>query len=616
MGRGSIALIGLLFILTLGLILVIAVLIVATGAAPGDAQQPLEFGEAFWLAMVRTLDAGTFGADTGWRYRLLMLVDTLGGVFVVALLIGVLSNAIEIRLDELRKGRSPVVEQGHTLILGWSPKIFTILNELAVANESERRACIVVVADRDKVEMDDDIRERVVNRGSTRIICRRGNPVDPAEIQIGGPLMAKSIIVLSPENDDPDSEVMKTLLALTRRIDNQPKRSPLRIVAEIRDERNRDVIRMIAKDEVRLVLLGDVIARIAAQTCRQSGLSAVLTELLSFQGNEFYFHGDPALAGKTFREAQRMYETSVACGILTAAGDLRMNPPEGTRFETGDRALVLAEDDRRIALSEPAGVADPSAFRAASPRVSRPERTLILGWNKRGHRLINELDTYLAPNSVVHVVTENVKAAEIVARLCANMTNLSATVRSGDTTDRRALDALDIPEYDHIIVLCDETLTVQRADARAMVTLMHLRDIAEKTGANYSITAEMLDIRDRDLAAVTRPDDFVVSDELTSLMVAQLSETGELEAVFDELFTVEGCEVYLKPVTDYVGEGIPVTFHTLAEAANLRGEVAVGFRLAVHANDASRAYGVVVNPRKNEPVSFSMRDRLIVIARD
>ncbi|MBP8242707.1 MAG: hypothetical protein KAX36_10025, partial [Thermoflexales bacterium] len=146
MARGSIALIGLLLVLTLALVLVIATVLVLGGVAPGDAREPLHFIEALWLAVVRTLDAGTFGNDTGWRFRLIMLIDTLGGVFIVAALIGVLSSGLESRLGEMRKGRSVVVEEGHTLILGWSPKIFTILSELAIANESARKPRVVIVA--------------------------------------------------------------------------------------------------------------------------------------------------------------------------------------------------------------------------------------------------------------------------------------------------------------------------------------------------------------------------------------------------------------------------------------------------------------------------------------
>lgn len=612
MGRGPVALIGLLLVLTLALVLCISSVLVLGGVTPGDTHEPLDFVEAFWLAVVRTLDPGTFGNDTGWRFRLIMLVDTLGGVFIVAALIGILSSGLEERLGEMRKGRSLVVEEGHTLILGWSHKIFTVINELAIANESARKPRVVIVAARDKVEMDDAIRERVRHAGRMKVICRTGNPIDPGEIQVGRPMAAKSIIILAPETEDPDAQVLKTIFALMGNAGTETKR--LRIVAEVHDERSLETARIIGKGQVQSVLLGDVIARIAAQTCRQSGLSAVMTELLSFKGNEFYVFDHPALAGKTFREAGRTFDTCVVCGILPESGELRLNPPPDARFEQGDRAIVIAADDSLIRISESPGAIDESAICAASPAARMPERTLILGWSKRGPRLINELDTYSTPNSIVHVVTEDALAEGMIARLRSKLIHSTTSVHVDDTTDRRALDALNIPTYHHVIVLCADDVTVQRADARAMITLAHLRDISEKAGATYSITAEMLDVRDRDLVRVNRPDDFVVSDELTSLMVVQLSESRELAPVFRELFTVEGCEVYLKPATDYVTQGVPATFDTLAEAASRRLETAIGYRLAAHAANAMRGFGVVINPIKTEKVTFSAGDKIIVLS--
>lgn len=615
MGRGPVALIGLLVALTLGLIFLISIAMVALGVAPGDADQPLEFAEAAWLAMVRTLDAGTFGQDAGWRYRLLMLVDTLGGVFIVAALIGILSTSIDGRLVELRKGRSLVIEEGHTLILGWSPKIFKILWELAIANQSVRRPRVVIVAPRDKIEMEDEIRHRVTNLGKMKVICRTGNPIDTSDIQIGRPLSSKSIIVLSPESEDPDAQVIKTLLALTQRIRGED-RPRLRIIAEMQDERNLQAAALLGGGEVRFVLPSDIIARIAAQTCRQSGLSVVITELLDFEGSEFYFHAHPALEGKTFDEAARLYPACVLCGIQRASGGLEINPSSDTRFEQGDRALVIAEDDSLIQVTEPSGAIDESAIRSAGPAVRHPERTLILGWNRRGARLISELNSYAAPTSIIDVMADDPATADTITRKFAGLSNSAVTAKAVDTTDRDALDALNIPGYNHVILLCADNIAAQRADARALVTLLHLRDIAARTGAGFSITSEMLDIRDRDLAAIARADDFVVSDELTSLLVVQLSENFEIAPAFDELFTAEGSEVYIRPAVDYVASGIPVSFDTVAESARRQGQIAIGYRLDALANDESRAYGVVINPRKDDKLAFSDRDRVVVIAQD
>jgi hypothetical protein len=144
--------------------------------------------------------------------------------------------------------------------------------------------------------------------------------------------------------------------------------------------------------------------------------------------------------------------------------------------------------------------------------------------------------------------------------------------------------------------------------------LIYLRDIANRMGHPYSIVSEMLDVRNRALAEVTRADDFVVSSRMVSLMLAQISETKELNDVFNDLLTPEGSELYLKPAEDYVALGKPLNFYTVVEAARRRGEIAVGYRVAEHANDADRAYGVVMNPNKAALNAFCEGDRMIVVA--
>src|SRR5829696_7396666 len=131
MSRGTPALIGMLFVLSLTVVLVAGMIISITGLAQdGEPAGSLSFGEAAWESLMRTLDSGTMGGDTGTGFRIVMLFVTLGGIFVVSTLVGVLNNAIESQMARLRKGRSVVLESNHTLILGWSPQIFTILNEL------------------------------------------------------------------------------------------------------------------------------------------------------------------------------------------------------------------------------------------------------------------------------------------------------------------------------------------------------------------------------------------------------------------------------------------------------------------------------------------------------
>ena len=48
-----------------------------------------------------------------------------------------------------------------------------------------------------------------------------------------------------------------------------------------------------------------------------------------------------------------------------------------------------------------------------------------------------------------------------------------------------------------------------------------------------------------------------------------------------------------------------MNFYTVVEAARQRNEVAIGYRIVAHSDDAGKAYGVVINPNKSESITFS-----------
>lgn len=614
MARGTPAMIGMLFMFSLVIVMIAGAILYITGFAQ-EGQGGLSFGEAMWESLMRTLDSGTMGGDTGTGFRVVMLFVTLGGIFVVSALIGVLNNAIESQMEQMRKGRSHVLEMNHTIILGWSAQIFTILNELMAANENQPNARIVVMADKDKVEMEDEIRERVEVKGKTRIICRNGSPIDPNDLEITSPHNAKSIIVLPPENSDPDTDVIKTVLAIT----NNPNRraEPYHIVTQIRHAKNMDVLKLVGeKDHVQAVLTGDLIARIVAQTSRQSGLSVVYTELMNFGGDEIYFKSEPALVGKTFGEALLTFEDSCLMGLRKANGQILLSPPMDTRIETGDQIFALSADDDtiRVTNSNLPSINEAAMRSNRSALEAKPEKCLILGWNRSGTTIVHELDNYVAKGSQVTVVADIYNVEKQIIAQGGKLENQTLVVEEGETTDRDLLNRLGVQDYDHVIVLAYSTVEPQEADAKTLVTLLHLRDMAQKDETPFSIVSEMLDLRNRELAEATQVDDFIVSEHLISLMMAQLSENAELFDVFTDIFDPEGAEIYLKPVSDYVAPGTAVNFYTVTEAARRRGETTLGYRITAEATDSSKAYGVHTNPKKSEAVTFSPEDKIIVIA--
>ena len=607
MAKGTVALIGLLAAVTVVFILVITGVVALLQIGPGD--KPANFAETLWNSMLRTLDPGTMGGDEGTGFRFWMLLITIGGLIIVASLIGIISSAFDAKVEDLRKGRSKVLETDHTLILGWSGKVFPVITEICVANESRGRSAIVVVADRDKVEMEDEIRTRIPNPGKTRIIVRSGNPMDLTDLEISSPHAARSVIILAPEDStDPDSVVIKTALALT----NNPRRKAEKyhIVGEIQDPGYMEAAQLVGRDEAHWVLASDLISRITVQSCRQSGLSVVYSELLDFDGDEIYFTVQPSLAGKTYFDAQLAFADSSVMGVVKS-GLVMINPKPDTIIEATDQLIVIAEDDSVIKLAAASGVPDASAISDSKPIAAKPERTLVLGYNSSLHSMLRELNEYVSPKSSVTVV------ADVDAPKFPSFPNMTVAFDRADSTSRAVLEKLSVGGFDHIIVLAyKETLEIQQADAKTLITLLHLRDIEERADIDLNIVSEMLDDRNRELAEVTKADDFIVSDKLISLMLSQVSENRQLTEVFSTLFSSDGSEVYLRPVEMYINAGASVDFYTVLEAAKRRGETAIGYRIASLARSNEHAYGVTVIPTKTALLSFVPGDKIIVLAED
>lgn len=609
MSRGTAGLILWLGVLSLLLIVLFSLIVLFTGTAPNEEGFPT----LLWMSLMRTMDPGTIGGDQGSPgFLASMLIITFSGIFIFSTLIGILTTGLESRLDSLRKGKSTVVESGHTVVLGWSEQVFTIISELSIANENQKNPCVAIMADMDKVEMEDEIRDKVPNLRNTRVVCRTGSPVEPSDLARMSLHTAKSIIILSPGGDSPDPEVIKTMLAVTN-ITGEVNRT-VHMVALITDPENVDAARIVGGSRAEIVLAGDVIARMAAQTCLQSGLSVVYQELLDYGGDEIYFHNQPELAGKEYSEVLQMYDTSCVIGIRKKNGQPALNPPMDTVLQEDDSIIAISEDDDTVVLSSRGHHIMQDAVHHHPEQPGMPESIIMLGWNWRAPVIIRELSNYVAPGSRLKLVADESCCEPDVP---TGLANLDLEYLPGRTTDRTLLESLSIQDYDHILILSySDSLDAQEADSRTLMSLLHIRDIAGRMNKGFSLITEMRDIRNRNLAEITGADDYIVSDQVLSLLLTQISETRELSAVFWDLFDPDGSEIYLKPVSRYVKTGMEVNFHTVVKSASELGETAIGYRITSLRNDSERAYGIVVNPVKGNTVTFSEEDRIIVLAED
>jgi voltage-gated potassium channel Kch len=614
MSAGTIALIAWLALISFIVVAAAALLIALAGIQPAGDQK-MGFAEGFWSALLHALDSGTIAGDAGWGFRLLMLAVTLTGVSIVAVLIGAITTGLQARLDQLRKGRSLVLETDHTIIFNWSESIFEILSQLAIANESRTRPRIVIMATRDKVEMEAEIASKAPDLKNTKVICRTGDPTDLLDIAIVNPAECRSIIILSPETAHPDSSVIKTILALVS--DPYRRKESYRIAAEIRDSSNAEVARVVGGEEVQLVLADDLIARIMVQSTRQPGLSSVYSELLDFEGCEIYAVRQPELVGSSFAEALLSYEKSALIGITGPDGKATLNPPMDMIVERDSRLILIAEDDDSTGRCAQPETLAPTRSAERAPQEHRPERTLLFGWNRLAPTIVLELSRCMAEGSLLTIAALDTSAiAQAIADLNLTDGKLNIELKRVDSARRSQVEGLDPLSYDHVLVLGHrDDMDVQAADTRTLVTLLHLRAIRDAAQKRMNIVSEVIDVRNIALAMRARVDDFIVSSRLISLILAQASENELFEAIFAELLDQDGSEIYLRPASDYVPLGEQSSFYDVVRAAAARGEVAIGHHLAAK-DDSGGTADIVVNPAKSERLAYTSGDRIFVLARE
>lgn len=579
-----------------------------------DDNEGLGFIEGAWQILMSTLDQGAMAADYGWEFRAVRFIATLASLFLLSILIGTISSGIDAKIEELKKGKSKVLETNHTLILGWSDKIFTIINEIIEANSNQKRARIVILADRNKEELDDEIRQNVPNTKTTKIITRSGSPLSARDIAVVNPNKARSIIVLTEDDQYADTNTIKSVLAITN--NQNRKKGQYHIVAELKDDINLEAANLVANNEAVYIQSSDLISRMIAQTCRQSGLSIVYNNLMQFEGDEIYFSHEPSLNGSTYKDALHKYDKSSVMGIVNKENKILINPPMDYIIQDGDQIIAISEDDDTVILSSSL----PESFylesiQRAPEQAAQSENTLILGWNEKGFGIIRELDNYVVKGSNVHVVSDDLQLATSIKAL-NNELSQQISFQHGNINDRQTLVDLKPESYDHIIVLSSFDLDIQQSDARTLICLLHLRSISEKVNKDFAIVSEMRDQQNKELGVVAKADDFIVSEDLLSLMIAQISENKFLKNVYDVLFESEGSEIYLRPANQYVKAETKINFHTILESAAQRNETAIGYRRSSEARDPDTNFGIYINPSKKETLTLSNDDYIIVLAED
>ena len=595
-------------------------------------------------------DPGTmaYDIDSSPMYKATAILAAMLGVVIFSALIAFITTALDQKLNELRKGHSKVVEEDHTLILGWNERVVEILRELLLANESEDNPCVVILSNRPKEEMDDYLQVHLPDTQNTRIVTRSGAESSLINLDIVSVDNCKSIISLArcnpaasdSEKTSSDNLVIKTILAAVAILGDD---SEVPIVAEVFHERNRDIVEGIS-DNIVTVDADDILSKILVQTSRSVGLSVVYSEILSFDGCEMYFHEDD-WGDINFGDLALFFPDGIPMGIKRADDSLLINPAVDEPMQDGDAILILAEDDSTIDYQKGEAVATAQNFPLAGGRLDQTvERELIIGWTPKVETIIGEYADYVLEGSKIDILlrpptdgSNGAPSAEEV-RGYINLLNqeLSETVEisliEADPLSSDELSAIGPFQYDNILILSQGSGDEddERMDSETIVILLLLRNIFreesegreprfkhEINGHNTKLITEVLNSENQELVARAGVNDFIISNRFISMLLAQISEDVDIKRVYDDLFQEDGSEIYLKPVTHYFAEfPVRVTYADMIKVAQKREEVCLGVKIKALEEDMERNFGVKLIPEKDAQYELHADDTLVVLAED
>lgn len=586
-------------------LVVMSAAVITAGMILVDGHFSDEYSEnTFWWSFTRLLDQGTFIGDNRYdtHTAAVGVFVTISGIMILSLLIGILSSKITERLESLKKGRSPIVEKDHLIVCGGGDRLYEVVRELI---ESRRelprgdRKSIVMFSGSTREEMEDTLSQRTGRRVIPEVICRSGNTTDIDSLRLAGFDTCRGFVVVGED----DGAVLKTLIAVRALCDRMPQGA----VCEIQNRKLGQVANIVSED-VRWVPSRDVIMRLLVQICRQPGLSAVYKEILSFAGNEFYIREWPFLEGSSFDGIAKRCRGGVVAGIQKG-GRVILNPSSETVYRPGDRLLVLAETPRSYSFIDEQLETDSLKVKPKQVCGGLFRMLVFSGHSTRFDLMLDLLDRYSSGGAEI-LVAGNLPVEE--GRRVTGLiqcTKCTVDYKMVDRTDPVQVEALNPWNYHSIMVLSGKPPgeTDEAADSHCIVTLLILKGIKDSHREDWKGTtvAEIRNPRNRRLASAAEIDDFVISNEVCSMIMAQLVKQNELGQVFEEIFDPSGCEIQLRCSDQF----FPGTFADIQAQGRLRGETVLGWLTG-----RGSAAVVELNPPSREMMPKDEDCRIVAIA--
>ncbi len=588
---------------------------------------------AAWWAFLRLSDPGYLGDDEGITLRVIStIVTVLGYVLFMGALIAIMTQWLNSTMRRLESGLTPLTLRGHLLILGWTNRTPAVIRELVLSVGRVRRYLarigasrlrIVVLAEDVSSALTYELREHLGDAWKPgQIILRSGSPLRVEHLRRVDFLNAATILVPGADFaeggvDLVDTRTVKTLLSISNSSREVEARCPA-AVAEIFDTGKLPAARASYDGDIEMIASDSVISRLIAHNIRHPGLSHVYSELLSHgeDSNEIYIRRVPELAGEDIRGVGSAFPRALVLGLLRPRGEgmeLHLNPRDSLAIDSEDRLVFVsrAYDD-----AEPSSSPDDRIQESRSPleveKEPRRTRLLILGWNHKIPALIDEFDSYRGESFRLDIMSlvPVEEREQLLRRRGVRPEHIELDHVVGDYVSEVELRAVEPHGYDRLLFLSSNRMeSSEESDARTILGYMVLKEVLGSAPAPPRVLVELMDSANEGILG-EHAGEVVVSPLIVSHLLAHVALRRDLNVVFEELFTVGGAEIYLRPARVYGLEGEGIAFREIQRAIAARGDIALG----VYPSTGSKQDGVTLNPERDSRWHLTGDDQIVVLS--
>jgi ion channel POLLUX/CASTOR len=587
-------------------------------------------GSAVWWAFLRLSDPGYLGDDEGTLLRFVStLLTVLGYVVFLGALVAIMTQWLHERMRRLEAGLTPIAQRGHVLIIGWTNRTPTIVQELVMSGARVRRFLelrgartlrIAILADEVTSQLGVELRDRLGRAWNERqVILRTGSPLRLEHLQRVDFVHAAAVIMPASDfveggPDQADTRTVKTLLSMASHPQLDDVADLPLVVAEVFDSRRTEIARRAYGGPIEILASDAIVSRLLAQTVRHPGLSHIFGELLTHgRGNEIYVRECAELAGLAFAELPPRFDDAVVIGIVRRDGESfrpLLNPDPATTLRADDRLAFVARSYGATAPAAPAWEADASARSSPIPPAvpDQPLRVLVLGWSHKVAALLREFDSYTDERFAIDIVstTATGRRQTVLERTGVRLQRIAVHHVEADFAVPDVLDRVDVTGYDNIVIAGSDRLgSGEESDARTIMGYLLLRDILPEQGG-ADVVVELLDAGNAPLIR-RRTTEVIISPLVLSHMLAQVALRRELSAVFEELFGPAGAEILMRRPAEYGLDGSTASFRDIADVARRHGEIALGVRAR------GAGAGFELNPPRSREWTFAADDQIAVL---